>query len=77
MKFGLRISQSWTVQCADGAGWTFDTSKGAWWPRLNSIERHISNSLAHKNFGASVENFYFGFELIDVAGVFNFESTRG
>ncbi|WAH64770.1 hypothetical protein [Xanthomonas hortorum] len=77
MKFGLLISQSWTVKCADGSGWTFDTSKGAWWLWLNSIEYHIKDALAEESFGVSVEAFYFGFELTDIAEGFNFESTKG
>ncbi|NIK31332.1 hypothetical protein [Xanthomonas arboricola] len=77
MNFRLLISKSWTVKCADGSGWTFDTSKGAWWLWLNSIEDHIKDALAEECFGLSVETFYFGFELTDVAEGFHFEETKG
>ncbi|MBB3801010.1 hypothetical protein FHR47_001244 [Xanthomonas arboricola] len=77
MKFSLLISTSWTVKCADDSRWTFDISKGAWWLQLDNIESHIKDSLAEESFGVSVDTFYFGFELTDVAEGLNFEATKG
>lgn len=52
-------------------------SKGAWWLQLDNIESHIKDSLAEESFGLSVDTFYFGFELTDVAEGLNFEATKG